>query len=152
MLLEDTALSVHRPGVLPGGFSTISSRAPNSVYEQRQMAAHSCSVFLGQRRSPSPSGLLVMQRCARLVEQTAESALSRVGRIEDETRCIRKLVEATNVEARSVRNEVEAKVATLAVQTVVSMSQMVEVVQGRVSELVAYSDAQLSRIIVEVMQ
>ena len=86
MPLEDTALSVRRPGVLPGGSSTISSRAPNSIYEQRQMAARSRSVSPGQRRSPSPLGLLVMQRCARLAEQMAESALSGVGRVEDETR------------------------------------------------------------------
>ena len=109
MPLEDTASSVRRPGVLPGGSSTISSRVPNSVYEQWQMAARSCSVSLGQRRSPSPLGLSVTQRRAQLAEQTAESALTRVKHVEDEAR---KLVEATSAEARSVRDEVAAKVAT----------------------------------------
>ena len=66
-----------------------------------------------------------MQRCTRLAEQMVESALSRVGCIEDETRRVRELVEAT----RSVHGEVEAKVAMLVAQTTVSASQAVEAVQ-----------------------
>ena len=73
------------------------------------MAAHSRSVSLGQRRSPSPLGLLVAQCCTQLAEQTSESALSGVGRIEDETRHVRELVEETTVEARFVHDEVEEK-------------------------------------------
>ena len=92
------------------------------------MAAHSRSVSPGQRRSPTPFGLSVIQRCTRLAEQMVESALSGVGRIKDETRRIHKLVEATSAEARSVHDEVEAKGATLAMQTAASMSQVVEAV------------------------
>ena len=61
-------------------------------------------------------------------------------------------MEATSAEARSVHDEVEAKVATLAAQTVVSVSQVVEAVQGHVSELAAYSDARLSHVTAEVTQ
>ena len=69
----------------------------------------------------------------------AENALSRVGCVKDETCCVHKLVEATNAKAKSMSDEVEAKVATLAAQTVVSASQaLVEVVQGRISELAVY--------------
>ena len=92
MPLEDTASSVRRPRVLPGGSSTIWSQAPNSVYEQWQMAARSHSVSPGQRRSPFLLGLLVAQNCTQLAEQMVESALSGVGRIEDETRHVRELV------------------------------------------------------------
>ena len=50
-----------------------------------------------------------------------------------------------------MRDEVETKVATLAAQIVVSASHVVEEVKGRVSELVAYSDAQPSHVAAKVM-
>ena len=51
-----------------------------------------------------------------------------------------------------MRDEVETKVATLAAQIVVSASHVVEEVKGRVSELVAYSDARSSCVTAKVTQ
>ena len=81
-----------------------------------------------------------MQRRARLAEQTTVSAMSGVGRIADETRCMRELVEATSAEARSVHGEVESRVATLVAQADASASRVVEEITGRVREVVAYLD------------
>ena len=74
----------------------------------------------GCDRSPSPLGLLVVQRRAQLVEQSAAMAISGVGRIEKEMRRVREMVEATTAEAKSVRGEVESRIATLAVVADVS--------------------------------
>ena len=56
------------------------------------------------------------------------------------------------MQTRSVGDEVEAKVDMLAVQTAVSTSQVVEAMQGRISELAAYSDGRSSRIAADVTQ
>ena len=59
--------------------------------------------------------LVSVQQCrAQLAEQSAATAISGVGRVEQETRRIREMVEATTAEAKSVRGEVESRVATLA--------------------------------------
>ena len=81
-----------------------------------------------------------MQRCVRLVEQNTESAMSGVGRITDETHRIRKLVEATSAEARSMHGEVESKVATLAAKVDASTAYVVEAMTGCVREVAACSD------------
>ena len=69
-----------------------------------------------------------------------------VGRITDETHRVRKLVEAPGAETRSVRGEVESKVATLAAKADASTAHAVEEMMGRVQEVAAYSDAQASRV------
>ena len=78
--------------------------------------------------------------------------MSGVGCIADETRHVRKLVEATSAEARSVRGEVGSKVDTLAVKADASTAHIVEEMMGRVWEVVAYSEAQASWIAETITQ
>ena len=75
-----------------------------------------------------------------------------VGRIADKTRRVRKLVEATNAEARSVHGEVESKVATMAAEADASAANAVEEIMGHAWEVVAYSDAQASRVAETITQ
>ena len=79
-------------------------------------------------------------------------AISGIGRMEAETRCVRKMVEATTAEARSVRGEVESRVATLAAAADASATRATKEIASRVKEVAEYSDAQASRIVVDVTQ
>ena len=72
--------------------------------------------------------------------------MSGIGRIADKTRRIREFVEATNAEARSLHGEVESKVTTLAAKVDASATHTVEEMTGRVQEVVAYLDAEVSRV------
>ena len=150
--LEDTASSAHHAGRLRGSSSTVSGRAPNAAYSRGVAAARARSASLGPRRSPSSLGLLVAQRRVHLAEQSVAMAISGVGCVEAETRRVRELVEATLVEARSVRGEVESHVATLAAVADVSATCAVTEIAGQVEKVVAYSDAQTLRIAAEVTQ
>ena len=104
------------------------------------MLTRARSTSPGLRKSPSPLGLSVAQQCAQLAEQTAVSAMSRVGRIADETHCMHELVEATSAKARSVRGEVESRVATSAAKADTSASRAVEEIIGSVREVAVYLD------------
>ena len=53
-----------------------------------------------------------------------------VGRIADETRHVRELVEATSAEAKSVHGEVESRVASLAPKADASASREMEEISG----------------------
>ena len=139
--LLDTVSSVRHAGRLPGGTSTVMSRAPNVAYLCGMVAARARSASPGLRRSPSPLGLSVAQRCAWLAEQTASTAISSIGCVEVETHRIREMVEATTAEARSVHGEVESRVATLAAAADVSTTRATEEIPSRVKEVVEYSDA-----------
>ena len=150
--LEDTASSVRQGGRLPGSSSPTTSRAPNAAYSRGVAAARARSVSPGPRRPPSPLGLSVAQRRARLAEQSAATAISSVGRVEAETCRVRELVEATSAEAKSVRGEVESRVATLAAAADASAMRAVTEIAGQVEKVAAYSDAQASRVAAEVTQ
>ena len=139
MALEDTAASVHHTGHLPGGSSTVTSRAPNAAFSQGMAAARARSASPGPRRSPSPLGLSVAQRRAQLAELIVAMAMSGVGCVEAETHCICKIVEATTAEARSVRDEVQSRVASLAALADTSTLRTVEEIAKRVREVAAYS-------------
>ena len=78
--------------------------------------------------------------------------ISGVGRVEQETRHICKIVEATMAEARSVRDKVESRVASLVASADPSALRAVEEIMGSVKEVVAYSDAQALCVTAEVMQ
>ena len=101
--LEDTASSVRHTGQLPGSSATLSPRAPNSAFERRRTMTRAHSASPGLRRSLSPLGLSVAQRRAQLTEQVAESAMSGVGRVADETRRAREVAEADS------RGEIRAR-------------------------------------------
>ena len=79
-------------------------------------------------------------------------AISGVGRIEEETRRVRQMVEAMTAEARSVHGDVESRVATLAVAADASAARTAEEISCRVKEAVEYSDAQASHVAADVTQ
>ena len=87
------------------------------------------------------------------MEQSAATAISGVGRIEQETHCVREMVEATTAEARSVHGEVESRALPhwrwwlTRVQACTA-----EEISSRVKEVVEYSDAQASRVAADVTQ
>ena len=80
------------------------------------------------------------------------TAISGVGRVEEETRRVRQMVEAMTAEARSMRGDVESRVATLAAVADTSAARTAEEISSRVKEAVEYSDAQASRIAADVAQ
>ena len=123
---------------------------PNSAYSRGRAAARSRSASPRPRRVLSPVGLSVAQRRAQLAEQTAASAASGVGRVAEETRRVRELVEATTAEARSVRSEVESHVAQLAAAAEASAARTEERMTAEVKRVAAYSDAQASKAAAEV--
>ena len=61
--------------------------------------------------------------------------------MEAETRRVHELVEATSAEAKSVRGEVESRVATLAAAADTSATRAVTKIAGQVEKVAAYSDA-----------
>ena len=62
------------------------------------------------------------------------------------------LVETTSAEARSIRGEVESKVATLVAKADASIAHAVEEIMRCIREVAAYSDVPASRVTAEVMQ
>ena len=150
--LKDTASFVHQGGRLPGNSSLTTSRAPNAVYSRGVAVARAHSVSWGPRWSPSPLGLSVVQRHARLAEQSAATSISGVGRVEAETRRVCELVEATLAEAKFVRGEVKSRIATLAAAADASTTRVVMEIAGQVEKVAAYSDVQVSRVTAEVTQ
>ena len=150
--LEDTASSVRHTGQLPGSSATLSPRAPNSAFERRRAMTRARSASPGLRRSLSPLGISVAQRRAQLTEQVAESAMSGVGRVADETRRAREVAEAAIAEAKSVHGEVQSKVASLTARADASAAHAVEVLSGRVQEVAEQSQVQTSRVAVAVAQ
>ena len=139
-MLEDTASSARHTGRLPGGATTISSVAPNSTLAQWHMMSRAHSTSLGPRRASSPLGVLVVQCRAKYAEQTVESAMSNVGRVAEETRCVHGITEATIAEVKSMDDEVESKVASLAAYAEVSTAHIIGVLSKRVGEAAAYSE------------
>ena len=94
--LEDTASSVRQTGRLPGSSATQSSVAPNSAFARWRSPSRGRSTSPAPRRVASPLGVSVAQRRAKYAEQTAESAMSGVGRVAEETVRVRGVAEATN--------------------------------------------------------
>ena len=139
--LANTASSTRHAGRLPGGSPTVMSRAPNVAYSRGIAPARTRLASLGLRRSPSPLGLPVVQQCVRLVEQSVATAISSMGRVEQEARRVREMVEATMAEARSVRGDVESHVATLVAAADASVARNTEEISSRVKEVAEYSDA-----------
>ena len=68
-------------------------------------------------------------------------AMSSVGRIEAATHHVREIVEATTAKARSVCDEVQIHVASLAAAADTSTSCTAEEIAGHVKEVATYSDA-----------
>ena len=103
------------------------------------------SVSPQPRRTASPSKLSVAQQRARAVEEKAESAVSGVGMVADQTRYVRSIAEAAIAEARSVRDEVTSRIAEVAQRSDVSASNVAEVLTGKVQHVAAQVKAHTSR-------
>ena len=79
-------------------------------------------------------------------------AVSGVERVAQEMRRIREMVEATTAEAKSMRDEVESHVATLAVAADASATRVSEEIASCVKQVAEYSDAQALCIATDVTQ
>ena len=101
-----------------------------------------CSVSPRPRRSISPSKLFVAQRRAQIAEAKAEHAFSGVGVIADQTCHAQSVAEATIAEARSVHDEVSSKIAEVAKRSDVSVSNVTDVLMGKVQQVAAQFKAQ----------
>ena len=96
--------------------------------------------------------VLVAQRCAQLATQTAESAMSGVGRVAEETRHVRSVVEAAIAEAAAVSSRMEQKVASVIAQAEKTAVQAVSELAEHVRETVVETEAQTSRTVGSVVQ
>ena len=93
------------------------SVAPNSAFAQRRSLSRGCSASLGPRWVASSIGISVMQRPAQMAEQIAETAISRVGRVEGEMRHARNVAEAAIAEATAASSRMETNVVHVTAQT-----------------------------------
>ena len=149
--LEDTASSVRGMGAPPGVMVQWLTNTPNTAFAWRMRDTRSRSVSPRPRRVVS-SSLSVAQLRTWAAEQTAATAVSGVGHVKRETRRVREMVEATTAEAKSVRDDVESRVAVLAVAADASATRANEEIASRVRQVAEYSDAQASRIAADVTQ
>ena len=104
--MEDTALSVLAVGVPLGVTVQVLPGSPNASFERRMRDVRSRSVSPRPRQTISSSRLSVAHQRARAVEEKADSEVSGVGMVADQTRYARSVAEAAIAEARSVRDEV----------------------------------------------
>ena len=139
-------------GPPPGVVVTFVPEAPNTSYEQRMGDVRARSVSPRPRRTISPSKLSVAQRRAQIVEQKAESAFSGVGVVADQTRHAQSIAEAAIAETRSVRDEVSSRIAKVAKRSDVSVSNVADVLTGRVQQVAAQFEAHTSHAIRQVAQ
>ena len=83
-------------------------------------------------------------------EQTAESAMSGVGRVAEETFHVHGIAEAAIAEAKSVYEVVESKVASLIAQANASIAHITGVLSERVQQVAEHSDVQASHVAGEI--
>ena len=86
------------------------------------------------------------------MEQTAESAMSGVGCVVEETRHVRDVAKTAIPKAKSVHGEIESRVALLTAQAEASTAQITGVLSERVQEVAAHSEVQASCIVDAVSQ
>ena len=112
----------------------------------RYIAQEHCRAALRLSRIEHP--ILHSQNGVRfpVVEQVAESALSGVGQAADATRRALEIAEAAIAEAKPMHSVVESEVASLTACADTRTAHAIEVLSGRVQEVVAHSDAQTSRV------
>ena len=92
------------------------------------------------------------QRRAQIAEQNAESAFSGVGVVADQTRHAQSIAEAAIAEAHSVRDEVSSRIAEVAKRLDVSVSNVADVLTGRVQQVAAQFEAHTSHAVGQVAQ
>ena len=130
--IEDTASSILAEGAPPEVTVQWLTNTPNSAFAQRMQNVRPRSISPRPRRTASPSKLSVAQQRAWAVEDKAESVVSSVGMVADQTRYARSVAEAAIAEVRSVRDEVTSKIAEVAQHSDISASNVAEVLTGKV--------------------
>ena len=130
--MEDTASSILAEGAPPGVNVQWLTNTPNSAFAQRMQAVGMRSISPRPRRIVLPSRLSVAQQRARAADEKAESAVSGVGVVADQTRYARSIAEAAIAEAQSIRDEVTSRIAEVAQRSDVSASNVAEVLTGKV--------------------
>ena len=104
------------------------------------------------RRSISPLGLSMAQQRAQTAEQKVESAFSSIGIVADQTCHAQAVAEVAITEARSVHDEVSSRIATFVKRANDSTSSTIGILTGRVEEAAMQTEAQTSRVAVQVTQ
>ena len=99
----------------------------------------------------SPRLISCVVMCATSETKRSNSDLRR-GPSGGKTCRVREKVEATPPKARSVRGDIESRVATLAVGDDASAARTAEEISSPVKEVVEYSNAQASRVTADVTQ
>ena len=90
------------------------------------------------------------QRRAQIAEAKAESAFSGVGVVADQTRHAQSVAEPAIAEARFVRDEVSSRIAEVAKRSDVSVSNVADVLTGKVQQVAAQFEAQTSHAVGQV--
>ena len=83
-------------------------------------------------------------------EQTAESTMSGIGHVAEETFRVRGVAEAAIAEAKLGHEVVESKVASLAAQADASIMHIIGVLSERVQQVAEHSDVQASHVAGEI--
>ena len=89
---------------------------------------------------------------ARTMEWKAETAMSSVGQVADQAFCARTAADDAIAEARSVREQVESRIADLAARTETVASSVIGELSGQVAEAVERSQADTSRAVEGAIQ
>ena len=150
--MEDTASSILAEGAPPGVTVQWLTNTPNSAFAQRMQAVHMRSISPRPQWTVSPSRLSIAQQRAQAAEEKAESAVSGVGVVADQTRYMRSVAEAAIAEARSVRDEVTSRIAEVAQCSDVSASNVTEVLTGKVQQVAAQFEAHTLHAVGQVAQ
>ena len=150
--LQDIVASIQQGAIVQGSHVTESPRAPNSAFSRRMMATRARSTPPGLRQSPSPLGVSVVKRRAQLAERVTESAISRVGQVEDEVQkaCIE--AAAVAAEAESIKGTIRLQAASFFAHAEATAAKAMEVMERRVQKLVHESGVHTSRVTEEVTQ
>ena len=151
-MYEDTASSVQGMGPPPGVAVTFVPDIPNTSCERQMGDVCARSVSPRPRQIISPSRLSVAQRRAQIAEQKAENAFSGVGVVADQTHHAQSVMEAAIAEARLVRDEVSSRIAKVAKHSDVSVSNVADVLTGRVQQVATQFEAHTSHAVGQVAQ
>ena len=89
---------------------------------------------------------------AQIAKQKAESAFSGVGVVADQTRHAQSIAEAAIAQARSVHDEVSSRIAKVAKRLDVSVSNVADVLTGKVQQVAAQFEAHTLHAIGQVAQ
>ena len=92
------------------------------------------------------------QRRAQIAEAKAESAFSGVGVVADQTCHAQSVAEAAIAEARSVHDEVLSRIAEVAKRSDVSISNVADVLTGKVQQVTGQFEAHTSHTVGQVAQ